>query len=258
MNKYLILTALTAAAQIARCASFTNSVSVDSFVRASAPASNYGGSGANAISGTNAANGSAVKNGAFDSFVRFNTFSMVTNFNALYGSNNWVITGATLQVTEQGSPANALFNRGKGSFEIRWIANDNWTEGTGTPPAPTTTGVVYNDEPTLLNPALDVSLGTFTNAGADAVLFYTLPLQPSFVSDMQGGGEVGFFFTTTDPNIGFTFTGPPVLPCDQSAFFNSLCLAAAWHRISDAERFGPDSVLHQRRSGLNLRSPDKL
>ena len=58
---------------------------------------------------------------------------MVANFNSLFGSNNWVISRARLQTTEIGTPANTIFNQGKGAFEIRWIADDNWAEGTGTP-----------------------------------------------------------------------------------------------------------------------------
>jgi len=46
---------------------------------------------------------------------------MVTNFNSLFGSNNWAVSGARLRVTELGAPANTLFNRGKGMFEIRWM-----------------------------------------------------------------------------------------------------------------------------------------
>lgn len=193
-------------APLAQCATFTNSSSADSFVRALAPSSNYGGAGADSISGANATNSLGIANGAFDTFIRFNTFSMVTNFNSLYGSNSWAITNATLQVTEQAAPNNSLFNRGKGAFEIRWIANDSWTEGTGSPAAPATTGIVYTNEPGLLDAATDVSLGTYTNAGTDGVELFSLPLATAFVNDMAAGGEVGVYMTAIDANIGFTFS----------------------------------------------------
>jgi hypothetical protein len=188
-----------------RAATFTNSASADSFVRSNAPTLNYGAAGALAVSGAGAVNGSGVTNGAFDSFIRFNTFSLVTNFNALYGTNNWTVTGAKLRVTEIAAPPQTLFNRGVGAFEIRWIANDNWIEGTGNPGAPTTTGIVFTNETTLLNAAADKTLGTFTNAGADGVLSFSLPLIAEFISDVKTGGEVGFFLTAIDPGIGFTF-----------------------------------------------------
>lgn len=206
MKKLSVFVLALVVAPLAYCATFTNSASADAFVRAAAPSSNYGGAGADSVSGANATNSLGTANGAFDTFLRFNTFSMVTNFNALYGSNSWSISSATLQVTEQAAPNNAIFNRGKGSFEIRWIANDSWTEGTGTPGSPGTTGIVYTNEPGLLNVATDVSFGNYTNAGTDGAEVFALPLATAFVNDMTAGGEVGFFMTATDPNIGFTFS----------------------------------------------------
>lgn len=205
MKLVLIFCAVTLACAVAQGGVYTNSASADTFVRANAPTSNYGGSGADSVSGAGATNAAGVANGAFDTFIRFNTFPMVTNFNALYGSNSWAITGATLQVMEQAAPNNALFNRGIGAFEIRWIANDNWVEGTGSPTGPTTTGLVYTNEPALLNAATDVTLGAYTNAGVDTVQTFSLSLPGAFVDDMEAGGEVGFFITAADPNIGFTF-----------------------------------------------------
>jgi hypothetical protein len=184
---------------------FTNSVSVDSFVRANAPTLNYGGAGALSVSGTDAVNGSGVTNGAFDSFIRFNTTAMVTSFNSSFGTNNWAISSARLRVTEIAAPPQALFNRGVGAFEIRWIANDNWTEGTGNPTTPATSGIVYTNETSLLNSLTDASLGIFTNAGADVTQSFPLALPPPFVTDLNSGGEVGLFLTARDAGIGFTF-----------------------------------------------------
>jgi archaellin len=203
--KYLftILTFITFAGS-ARAAFFTNSPDADAFVRSNAPTLNYGKAGALNVSGINAVNGSGITNGAFDSFVRFNTAAMVANLNSLFGSNNWVISRARLQTTEIGSPANTLFNRGKGALEIRWIANDNWAEGTGTPTSPTTDGICYNNEATLLNPSTDASLGAFTNAGVNFTNFFSLALPAVFANDIAAGGEVTLFLTAIDANIGFT------------------------------------------------------
>lgn len=205
MQKLLVIVSFLALATATRAAWFTNNVSVDSFVRAAAPALNYGGAGALSVSGVSAVNGSGVANGAFDSFIRFNTAAAVSHFNSLFGTDNWVINGARLQVTEIATPSSALFNRGTGAFEIRWIANDNWTEGTGNPNNPTATGITCNDEPALLNIATDASLGTFTNAGADGALTFSLALAAAFVNDVSAAGEVGLFLTAIDPGVGFTF-----------------------------------------------------
>jgi hypothetical protein len=182
----------------------TNAPDKDAFVRALAPASNYGGAGALSISGANPTTGNPT-NGAFDSFVSFNTTAMVTNFNGVFGTNNWVITSATLNLTENPSPGNALFNYGTGSFEIRWIANDTWIEGAGNPNAPTTTtGVTYSEEPTYLNTNTDETLGDFTFAGT-AKLSCPLALPVSFVTNMQAGSEVGLFMTAVDSQLGYVF-----------------------------------------------------
>jgi hypothetical protein len=143
-------------------------------------------------------------NGVSDSFIRFNTAAMVANFNSAFGPDNWAISSAMLLVTEVGAPLNGIFNRGQGAFEIRWIAATNWIEGTGTPSLPTTDGISYNDEAALLNAGTDASLGVFTNAGANATSSFQLALPSVFVNDLSAGGEVDFYLTAADPNIGFT------------------------------------------------------
>ena len=187
----------------ARAAEFsTNSADKDAFVRALAPTLNYGGGGALSVSGTNATTSNPT-NGAFDSFISYNTAAMVTNFNATLGTNNWVITSATLNLTENSLPGNPVFNYGTGQFQVRWIANDTWTNGTGTPNAPTTTGVTYSQEPAYLNSNTDMSLGAFNFPGTKVSCPLALP--SAFVTNMQAGGEVGLFLTAIDPGIGFVF-----------------------------------------------------
>lgn len=205
MKLFLILVLFAIVAGPSRAAFFTNSVSADSFVRSNAPTLNYGGAGSLSISGSTATNGSGVANGASDSFIGFNTAAMVANFDSLFGTGNWALSGAKLRVSEMGAPPNALFNRGIGTFEIRWIANDSWTEGTGTPMVPQTIGIKYNDKPTLLNGGTDVSLGTFTNAGVDGTESFPLPLPAAFTADLKAGGEVGLYLTAINPATGFTF-----------------------------------------------------
>ena len=199
------LFALACAGHSAWGACVTNSFSADAFVRAAAPTFNYGGAGALSVSGANATNGQNVTNGAFDSFVRFNSAGVVTNFDSMFGTNNWVINGARLRVTEVGAPNNAVFNRGTGSFEVRWIADNDWTEGTGRPNAPTMDGISYSNEVTLLNSNADLSLGTFTNAGVDGTMSFWLELPAGFLSNVRAGTYVGLFLTASDSGIGFTF-----------------------------------------------------
>lgn len=215
----LILTVLSSVsvAVAASAAVFsTNTPDKDAFVRSLQPALNYGAAGALTVSGTNATMNNPT-NGAFDTFISFNAAAMVTNFNAAFGTNNWVITSATLILTENPNPNNPLFNYGTGYFEIRWIANDTWVEGTGIPTNPATNGITYSQEPAYLNSNTDMNLGAFDFTGG-ATTSCSLALASSFVNNMQAGGEVGLFMTAIDTNMAFVvysrdFKGnPTVLP----------------------------------------------
>jgi hypothetical protein len=188
-----------------RAATFTNTPDADSFVRSNAPTANYGGAGALSVSGSISTNTmSGFTNGIADTFIRFKTAAMVTNFNSLFGTNNWVVSGATLQVTEVGTPNNPIFDQGIGAFTISWVADDNWTEGNGTPMMNSTTGgIVYTNEPALLTNT--ASLGIFTNTSTSVTLLFPLALPRVFTSDVQAGGEVTLFLSAIDPQTGFTF-----------------------------------------------------
>ncbi|HWD91126.1 MAG TPA: hypothetical protein VG938_02140 [Verrucomicrobiae bacterium] len=203
MKFFLATAILIAGANFSQAALFTNSISVDAFVRGNAPAANYGAAGSLTVSGSTATNAAGTANGVADSFIRFNTSALVANLNSLFGPNNWAISGVTLRVVEVGAPMNTIFTRGKGTFEIRWTSNDSWIEGTGMPMAPTDDGITYNDEPPLLTNT--VSLGTFTNAGINSTESFSLALSSALTSDISAGGEVGLYLTALDPEIGFTF-----------------------------------------------------
>jgi hypothetical protein len=157
-------------------------------------------------------NGSSVAQGVFDTFVTFNGASLKSGFDAVYGAGNWVITDVHLVLTEQTNPNQTLFNRGQGNIEIRWIAADSFTEGTGTPMAPTTIGLTYSNQSSLLNATTDVSLGTtFANSipgtGSQNIAHdYTLPFaNTSFYNDLAGGGNVSFYMTAASSAVGYTF-----------------------------------------------------
>ena len=226
-------------ANFSNAALFTNSFSADSFVRSNAPTSNYGGAGALSVSGATATNGSGVAMGIADTFIRFNTAAMVTNFDSLFGTNNWVINGATLVVTEVAAPMNNLFDRGKGAFQISWISNDDWIEGTGTPATPTTDGIVYANEPTLLTNV--VNLGTFTNAAANSTTPYPLSLPAAFVADMNAGGDVSLYLNAADSRTGFTFDSRSFTTTNQQPFI--LISAVPQPGVANLSLSGTDVVI---------------
>lgn len=176
----------------------------DAFVRSADASGNYGGAGAISVSGSTAVNGANEQNGLYDSLIRFPLSNVVSSIDSVLGTHDWLVQRATLKLTEMGAPPSPIFNRGVGAFEIRWLASDSWIEGTGIPVAPTTNGVVWNDLPSILNQAADVSLGQYTNSGFDGPLSFVLPLKDLFLSDIRGGGRLTLYLTAASPQIGFT------------------------------------------------------
>src|SRR5262245_61841601 len=128
----------------------------DTFVRSATPTSNFGGAGAISVSGSAAVNADHVQNGLFDSLIRFSMSNVVSSIDTSLGTHDWLIYRAKLLLTEVGAPITPVFNRGVGMFEIRWLAANEWTEGTGIPIDPTTDGVTWKDVPLLLDPERDV------------------------------------------------------------------------------------------------------
>jgi len=188
----------------------------DAFVRSAAPDYNYGAAGGLSVSGGAALNRQGQQAGLLDTFMRFDMAPLVAAMEAEFGVGGWAPTVATLVLTEQGAPNNPVFNRGVGQFEIFWIPADTWAEGIGTPKDTVTDGVCYSDEALLADPAARVSLGVFSNLGADGELSFELDLPDLFTADVAAGSEVSFFLTAADDAVGFTFNsrdvGPPRLP----------------------------------------------
>jgi hypothetical protein len=177
----------------------------DSFARSLAPASNYGAGGALSVSGSAAVNSLGDQNGLFDTVMRFPLSNAVASLDGSFGGHDWMVVGARLFVTEMAAPDNAIFNRGVGAFEVRWMGSSTWVEGTGKPMTPTTDGVAWQDLPFLLNSNVDTSLGVFTNGGVDGQIGFTLALADSFVRDLYSGGEVSLYLTAGSPSVGLTF-----------------------------------------------------
>jgi len=184
----------------------TNISVADAFVRSLDPTHNYGGAGALSVSGPIATNAIGQQEGLLDTFMRFDGSSAVSNFNSSFGTGRWVVVGATLDLFEQGDPLNTIFNQGVGPFEVQWIADNSWAEGTGNPNNPTMDGVDWNDEPSVLNSNVDELLGTFVNGGTNGLVRLGLGLPAGFVTAVSTGGLVSLYMTApTNSPVGFTF-----------------------------------------------------
>lgn len=179
----------------------------DTFSRAQAPTSTYGAAGALHISGESATNGNGQTQGVADSWMKYNLVAAIMQFDTAYGAGNWTITGATLSLKEVATPTNSIFTRGVGNFSVNWIANENWTEGAGSPNGPGTAsgnqlGWTYGQS--ILSGA-DRSLGVFHNAGTNNRQDFTLALDTNFVSDLMAGGSTTLRTAPASNNVGFTF-----------------------------------------------------
>jgi len=249
MRTFAIRNALFAAFSLASLVSLaqTNVLltpEADAFTLAVAPTNNYGRAGSLSVSGATATNGFGLIGGRADSLARFSLTETVASLDAAFGNHEWFIASAVLRLYEMGAPNNALFSRGVGAFEVRWLASgDVWQEGTGSPNVPTTDGVTFQDLPALLDSAHDLSLGVFTNNGADGPLTISLPLQPAFVEDLRAGGPMTLQFTPASDSIGFTFLSRNDPRTSLRIALELTVAAGPPPSISGIERFGNSEVL---------------
>jgi hypothetical protein len=219
------LTLICAASEVTAQNTYTiNNSTADAFLNAVNPTLNYGAAGTLAIAPSSSAKGE------FDSVLLFNTAGAVSQFNSTYGNGDWTITGLMLSLSSnygiQGEqPGNALFNTiNAGSFGIDWLADNTWTEGTGsgtgTPGYPGNSMVTFDSIPTLLSGTVD-SLGDFTYTppgnNNNGYLNYSLPLDPSLDLSAAAGGNVSLYFLAADNQVSYLFnsrsysTGHPEL-----------------------------------------------
>ncbi|MBX3329707.1 MAG: VPLPA-CTERM sorting domain-containing protein [Nitrospira sp.] len=171
---------------------------------------NFGGAGTLAI-----APASSPK-GQFDSVVQWNTAGAATQFNTAFGAGNWHITNVSLNLAsnfgDQGEqPNNGIFNTiNAGQFNVKWISNDSWIEGTGSgmgtaPGSPPS--VTFGNQATTLLTGTSANLGTFTYTppGDNVYRSYSLALDPNLLSDIQLGSLASLHFTAADDQVGFLF-----------------------------------------------------
>jgi hypothetical protein len=184
-------------------ATFTLNPSIDAFVTTgpsgTLSGNNYGGAGALDVAAP------GLAKGEFQSVLQFDLSGARASFDTQFGAGQWNIQSITLSLTAT-SPNNAIFNSSAaGQFGISWMQNDSWTESTGTPAAPTTTGITFSSLPSFTS-AGDESLGTFSFAGSTSgTAIYTLSLTPGFLSDASAGNLVSFRLSAADTAASYLF-----------------------------------------------------
>ena len=198
----IILSSLFAAQT--RAAVFSTNPISDAFVTTgptgNLSGNNYGAAGALGVSA------SGLPKGEFDSVLQFNVAGAVSAFNAQYGVGQWTIQSVTLQLTAT-APNNPIFNTSAaGQFQINWMQNNSWSEGTGTPTAPATNGISYTTlKNTFAGPG-DESLGTFAfNGATNGTSTFNLSLAPGFASNLLSGIYVSLEMFAADTNVSALF-----------------------------------------------------
>jgi hypothetical protein len=167
---------------------------------------NFGGAGILVV-----ASAASVK-GEFQSLLKFNLTNAIAQFNTSFGAGNWRVTAISLTLTSNYGtagvqPNNAIFPViSGGKFVIEWLADNDWTEGTGTPHLPTTDGVTYDSLPELLAGAREIlCTNTYLPPGNNVPVTYALPLTTNLLASVASGGEVTFLFFAADDQIGYLF-----------------------------------------------------
>lgn len=162
---------------------------------------NYGGGGSLGLSAA------GLPKGEFQSVLRFDTSTAKSTFDALFGPGSWTLQSVTLQLSAS-AVNNAIFNANSaGLFGLSWMQNDGWTEGSGTPNAPGTSGITYATlQSTFINPMADEALGTFSYNGSSSGTFvYTLNTPSGFAADILAGNLVGLRLSAADSAVSYLF-----------------------------------------------------
>jgi hypothetical protein len=197
MKRWTLLALMVAAS--VNAASLSVNPIADAFVAATEPNSNYGGGGALDIAAATS------PKGEFDSLLRFDLSALKSNFDATFGSSHWTIDSITLQLTT-GTPSNGIFNsNASGLFALRWMQNDTWTEGSGTPTSPGATGITYATLASFLSGA-DEFLGTFLFAGGTSgSATWVLSRTESFLADVTNGNTLSILASPADNTVAYLF-----------------------------------------------------
>jgi hypothetical protein len=188
-------------AHSAIAATFSSNPSADAFVANGSSGNlslnNYGAAGAICVAAP------GLAQGEFQSVLQFNLSSAKASFDSQFGAGLWSIQSVTLQLTAT-APNNAIFNSSAaGQFGLSWMQNDSWTEGTGTPSAPATTGITFATLPSFLS-AADENLGAYNfNGATSGNSIYSLNLTPLFAEDILSGSTMSLRMFAADNSVNY-------------------------------------------------------
>jgi len=170
--------------------------------------------------------------GAGNVSFKFNIGSFVDSLNTTYGAGNWTVSNIQLKFQYTLYANNNRFGAGAGSFDIYWVANDSWTQGTANPAYATSSsalsswsggqallGSEYYDWTTPSYQGTTADLGNTAVWATDkvgtrqSILTYNLAAGTDFLTDIltatgSGDANISLYLMSTSDSLGLTiFTG---------------------------------------------------
>jgi len=162
---------------------------------------------------------------------KYGVGSTVDSLNATYGAGNWTISNVKLKLQYTLYANNTRFGGGAGTFDIYWVGNDSWVQGTSNPAYVTSAAALGNwstsyalvgsenyswSTASYTGTAADATTGlwvTDKSGGKQATISYGLALDSSLVNDIVSASaasdpSVSLYLMSTSSSLGLTiFTG---------------------------------------------------
>lgn len=186
--------------------------------------------GAGGVQGSGAVtNAGGASSPANETFKFKGVGASVDTWNRNYGVGNWAISNVQLTFYSSYSVQNnSRFGRGSGTFDIYWVANDNWAQTKGTSTDRQLNPIYASSGPDLLAwSGSQALLGskTFTLGASGYVgLTFSLDAQTAFLNDIYsasaaGNPSVSLYLMATSDTLGMIiFTGGQSQPLPTMTF----------------------------------------
>jgi hypothetical protein len=176
--------------------------------------------GAGSVQGNQSITNSGGNAAAANEALSFNVGSLVNSLNTQYGAGDWTVSNVSLAFASSYSAQNnSRFGVGSGTFDIFWVANNNWAQSAGTPTNRGTNPIYASSAAQLAtwsgNQAL-LGSETFTVPGGGSGyvnLSYSLAQSASLANEItsastSGNEAVSLYLMATNPTLGMImFTG---------------------------------------------------
>ena len=175
--------------------------------------------GAGGVQGSSSVTNTGGSPVAANETFKFDIGATIDALNAEYGVGMWTIANATLTFTSSNAVQNnSRFGVGSGSFDIYWVANDDWAQSKGTATDSELNPVYASSESELAAWAGSDALldsATYSTAGTTGYqsLSFSLALDQAFLDDIYGASASGnsflsLYLMAMDSDLGMIiFTG---------------------------------------------------